>query len=92
MEPHRMSANLFNGLGNPVRLQIINTLHSAGRLSVNEVTERIGISQSNTSRHLLILKEAGAVEVECKENKRLYSLRPGVIRLLTVASEVCGEA
>lgn len=92
MEPHRMSASLFSGLGNPVRLEIINALHSAGRLSVNEVTERIGISQSNTSRHLLVLKDAGAVEVECQENKRVYRVRPGVLELLRVASEVCGEA
>lgn len=87
-----MTYELFNGLGNPTRLQIINVLHTAGRLSVNEVTERIGISQSNTSRHLLILKEAGAVEVESQDNKRLYRVRPGIIRLLDTASEVCGTA
>lgn len=87
-----MLSNLFTGLSNETRLQIITALHSAGTLSVNEVTERIEISQSNTSRHLLILKDAGCVEVESQENKRLYRLRPGVGELLTAASEVCGTA
>lgn len=87
-----MPASLFNSLGNETRIEIIRALHAAGELSVNEVTERIGISQSNTSRHLLILKDAGAVDVESQDNKRVYRVRQGVLDLIGLADEVFHQA
>lgn len=87
-----MSSALFNSLGNATRIEIIHVIHAAGELSVNEVTEKIGISQSNTSRHLLILKDAGAVDVECQDNRRVYRVRPKVITLIGMADEVFHQA
>jgi len=46
------------------------------RLGVNEISERLGLSQYNVSKHLRVLKEAGLVEVERRGKERLYGVVP----------------
>ena len=82
------SAELLNSLGNPARLQIVETLSEAGEMCVNDVTARIGGLQSNTSRHLLILLSAGAVEMKKVQTKRVYSVKESVVKLVGMAKEV----
>jgi len=84
------SADLLNSLGNPVRLQIVETLSEAGEMSVNDVTERMGGLQSNISRHLLILLSAGAVDMKKVQTKRIYSVKDNVVKLVALAKEVAG--
>jgi DNA-binding transcriptional ArsR family regulator len=48
----------FRALAEPVRLRIVRLLLD-GERSVSEVTEALGAGQSNTSRHLQALFEAG---------------------------------
>lgn len=82
------SADLLNSLGNPVRLQILELLSEEGSLCVNDVAERVGGLQSNVSRHLIILRDAGAVVVDQVQTKRVYKAKPQVLQLIRLAKEV----
>lgn len=53
-------ARYFSVLGDPMRLHILYTLCS-GELSVGEVVERTGGTQTNVSRHLKLMHERGAL-------------------------------
>lgn len=50
----------FRILSVPVRLAILHALHD-GELSVKDITERVGSSQPNVSKHLRVLAQAGLV-------------------------------
>ena len=53
-------AKLFRGLGDRSRLAILDALRTDG-LTVGEIVDRTGLSQSNTSNHLRCLAECGLV-------------------------------
>jgi len=60
-------------LASPTRLSILTLLNARGPLTSTEITQIIGIRQSTLSRHMSMLKSAGAV-VERKDGKSiLYS-------------------
>lgn len=71
----RAVAPVFEVLADPTRRRILDLLVD-GPLSVNELVERVGLSQPGTSRHLRVLREAGFVDVRPLAQKRLYALRP----------------
>jgi ArsR family transcriptional regulator len=43
-------------------------------LSVNEITEKIGVSQPTVSHHLAILRDAGLVDLRYEGKQTYYSL------------------
>lgn len=53
-------AERFKVLGEPARLQILNTLR-AGERTVSELAERTGLGQANVSKHLQLLHAHGFV-------------------------------
>ncbi|MCY1357033.1 Bacterial regulatory protein, arsR family [compost metagenome] len=79
---------LLSSLSNQVRLDIVRLLHSEGALSVGEVASKIGQSQPIISRHLIILRDAGAVTAEAKGPSRIYRVERAVVRLVTEAEEI----
>lgn len=70
----RMSAP-FDVLAEPTRRRILELLLERPHL-VGELTERLGVSQPGTSKHLRILREAGFVRVRPDAQRRWYELRP----------------
>jgi DNA-binding transcriptional ArsR family regulator len=58
-----VKAKLFRGLGDPSRLSILDVLRN-GPLTVSEITEATGLSQSNVSNHLGCLRDCGLVAAE----------------------------
>jgi DNA-binding transcriptional ArsR family regulator len=70
-EPPRV----FEILAEPTRRQILDMLLERPR-SVNELTERLGLTQPGTSKHLRVLREAGLVSVRQDAQRRWYELRP----------------
>ena len=44
--------------------------------SVNELAERLALSQPSTSKHLKVLREAGLVTVRQDAQRRLYAVDP----------------
>jgi ArsR family transcriptional regulator, arsenate/arsenite/antimonite-responsive transcriptional repressor len=54
-------SRLFKALGDETRLRVVALL-SHGELCVCHLQEALGLSQSNVSRHLGVLRAAGVVE------------------------------
>ena len=73
-ELHELHARVCRAIADPKRLLIINELRD-GELSVGELSEAIGISQSNASQHLAILRERGMVTTRRVGTTVYYGLR-----------------
>ena len=54
-------ALIFKALGHPLRLAIMDEL-KAGECCVQDLEIKLGAEQSNISRHLAILKQAGVID------------------------------
>ena len=65
----------FEVLVEPARRRILDLLRERPRL-VGELTAELGMSQTGTSKHLRVLREAGLVEVQADAQRRRYALRP----------------
>jgi DNA-binding transcriptional ArsR family regulator len=64
----------YSALADPSRREILDLLRS-GERSVNELVERLRLSQPGVSKHLKSLREAGLVEVRPQGKRRWYGLR-----------------
>jgi DNA-binding transcriptional ArsR family regulator len=78
----------FKVLAEPLRLRILHTLQD-GEKSVNELSELIGASQPNVSKHLKILQDAGVLNRQQKGNAALYSISDESI--LELCEVVCNS-
>jgi len=67
----------LKALGELSRLRIMRLLLNE-RVGVNAISERLGMSQYNVSKHLRILREAGLLEVERQGKQRLYGVIPSL--------------
>ena len=55
-------AKYFRGLGDPIRLRILELLRAEGELTVGELVSRLDLSQPKVSNHLACLRWCGFVE------------------------------
>jgi ArsR family transcriptional regulator len=69
----KLYSKLFKAFGDKSRLKII-AIVAANEVTVNEITEKVGLSQPTISRHLAILKEAGIVNDRREKQRVFYSL------------------
>jgi DNA-binding transcriptional ArsR family regulator len=63
--------DILKSLADRTRQRIVKAL-LATDLGVNELSERLEITQYNTSKHLRILKDAGIVDVRAIGQRREY--------------------
>ena len=77
----------LKALGELNRLRIVRLLLKE-QLGVNQISERLEMSQYNVSKHLRILKEAGLVEVEKEGQQRLYAVVPRLKNQLAASKNV----
>ncbi len=73
VEIYRLHADFCKTLADANRLLIINEL-SKGELSVSEITRRLGLQQSNVSKHLSLMREHGLVNFRREGSTMYYSL------------------
>jgi DNA-binding transcriptional ArsR family regulator len=71
----------FAALAEPNRYRIVELLRSGAR-SVNDIGERLDLSQPLVSKHLRVLKDAGLVDVEPRARQRVYELRAKPLRAM----------
>jgi transcriptional regulator, ArsR family len=64
--------SLFNALADETRLQIVLLLINQGALPVQEISRRLGKSQSLISHHLNCLRNCGVVRVERRGKYSYY--------------------
>lgn len=67
-------SEFFRALSDPMRLRILDELRGAGPASVGELTQRLGSSQANVSKHLSTLAQRGLVERETQGTKTIYRI------------------
>jgi ArsR family transcriptional regulator, cadmium/lead-responsive transcriptional repressor len=65
-------AKYFRGLGDPVRLRILELLRSEGELSVGELVRRLGLPQPLVSNHLACLRWCGFTEAR-REGRTIHN-------------------
>ena len=81
-------ARYFRALSEPLRLKILDCLRAAP-MNVGQLTQQLGCSQANVSKHLSVLMEAGLVEREARGTTAWYRFAdPEVYELCDV---VCGQ-
>jgi len=68
-------SRLFKSLGDDVRLRIVALL-THGELCVCHIEEALGLTQTNTSRHLGILRAAGVVAHQRRDKWVYYRMQP----------------
>lgn len=63
--------DILKALSDRTRLRLVKRL-LANDHAVNDLTELLGLSQYNTSKHLRVLKQAGIVDVRAVAQRREY--------------------
>lgn len=66
---------VFEVLAEPTRRRVLDLLLERPH-PVGELTERLGLTQPGTSKHLRVLREAGLVRVRQRAQHRWYELCP----------------
>jgi len=81
-------ARRFRVIGEPMRIRLLDRLRT-GEATVSELTEAIGSTQQNVSRHLTVLAEAGILGRRKDGNSVRYRIvDEGVLGL---CEQVCGS-
>jgi len=81
-------ARRFRVIGEPMRIRLLDRLRE-GEATVHELTEALGASQQNVSKHLQLLLEAGIVGRRKQGNNAYYGIvDEGVLAL---CEQVCGS-
>ena len=78
----------LKAMSHPLRLKILCTLGD-GEVSVQDIAEHVGTSQSNISQHLAILRDKGILASRKEANRVYYRVGDGrTLRLLDMMREV----
>jgi DNA-binding transcriptional ArsR family regulator len=65
------TVDAFNAVAEPRRRQILDAL-AGGERPVNDLVERLGLTQPQVSKHLRVLREVGLVRVRDEGRQRIY--------------------
>ncbi len=70
--PTDLVAKYFRGLGDPIRLRILELLRAEDELSVGELVAGLGLPQPQVSNHLACLRWCGFVEAR-REGRTVFN-------------------
>ncbi len=74
-----LAARSLRAMGHPLRLKILCVLGDQ-EISVQDIVDTVGTSQSNISQHLAILRDKGVLKTRRDANRVYY--RVGDVRVL----------
>lgn len=78
----------LKAMSHPLRLKILCTLGDQ-EISVQEIVDNVGTSQSNISQHLAILRDKGILAARKDANKVFYRVSdPRTLRLISMMQDV----
>lgn len=70
-------------MAHPLRLKILCILGGHAEVSVQDIVEQVGTSQSNISQHLSILRDKGILAARKDANKVYYRISdPKILQLI----------
>lgn len=82
------ASQAIKAIAHPLRLKILCVLGDK-EVSVQEIVEHVGTSQSNISQHLAILRDKGVLTTRKNANKVYYRIGdPRTIKLVGMMREV----
>ena len=78
----------MQAMAHPLRLKIL-CLVGNQELSVLEIVEAVGTSQSNISQHLAILRDQGLLDARKEANKVFYRIPdPRILKIIALTREI----
>ena len=84
----REATAAMRAMAHPLRLKIL-CLVGNQELSVLEIVEAVGTTQSNVSQHLALLKEHGLLDSRKQANKVFYRIEdPRVLKMISLTREI----
>jgi DNA-binding transcriptional ArsR family regulator len=85
-------AKYFRGLGDPIRLRILELLRSDGELSVGELVARLKLPQPRVSNHLACLRWCGFIEAR-RHGRTVYNriADSRVVEMLDLAESLLSD-
>jgi DNA-binding transcriptional ArsR family regulator len=91
MDPYQNFSELFKVLSHPVRLAVLAILRD-GEQCVCHLEARLGLRQAYISQQLMVLREAGLIEVRREGWNSYYRvIKPEIYRILDQAGVILGE-
>ena len=86
-----LAARSLKAMSHPIRLKILCTL-AEGEVSVQDIVDSVGTSQSNISQHLAILRDKGILSSRKDANRVYYRVGdPRTLRLISMMKELFCE-
>src|SRR4030066_2315899 len=87
-EDIQQAAQAIKAIAHPLRLKILCTLGDR-EISVQEIVEHVGTSQSNISQHLAILRDKGILASRKDANRVFYRVGDArTLRLISMRRDV----
>jgi len=84
----QLHAQLLKALAHPRRLEIIHLLRDQ-ELCVSDIYEMLDLPQANISQHLMILRDAGALETKRDGKQIIYGIaNPKILKASDLLREV----
>jgi DNA-binding transcriptional ArsR family regulator len=80
-------AQRFRVMGEPMRIKLLDRLRD-GETSVQDLTEELGTTQQNVSKHLGVLHQAGIISRRKDGTHVLYSIADDSV--FELCEQVCG--
>ena len=82
------AALAMKAIAHPLRLKILCVLAN-GELSVQDIVEQVGTSQSNISQHLSILRDKAVLTTRKDANRVYYRINDArIIKLVSMTRDV----
>lgn len=83
-----LAARALKAMSHPIRLKILCTL-GGEEISVQDIVDNVGTSQSNISQHLAILRDKGILASRKDANRVYYRVGdPRTLRLISMMRDL----
>jgi ArsR family transcriptional regulator len=87
-ESIRQASSAMQAIAHPVRLKILCLIGNA-EISVLEIVDAVGTSQSNISQHLAVLRDSGILAARKEANKVYYRVGdPRVLQMIALTRQI----
>src|ERR1700693_3833756 len=84
----REASAAMQAMAHPLRLKILCLVNNQ-ELSVLEIVDAVGTSQSNISQHLAVLRDHGILEARKEANKVFYRIGdPRVLQMISLTRQI----
>jgi len=87
-ESIKQASAAMQAIAHPLRLKILCLIGNA-ELSVLEIVDAVGTSQSNVSQHLAVLRDTGILAARKEANKVFYRIGdPRVLQMIALTRQI----